>query len=96
MVNNHLVSHLKSKIWKLVSSSWDSQSTSYWYGELWEVVFSLKLHKDQTKNKILTKKLESVLRVVLKGPIEDCHKIVNETIEIWKKHHKVQVFIFIL
>jgi hypothetical protein len=31
---------------------------------------------------MLTKNLESVLRVALEEPIEDCHEIINEVIGI--------------
>ena len=37
---------------------------------------------------MLTKNLESVLRVTLEGPIEDCYEIINETIVLWKNNTK--------
>ena len=37
---------------------------------------------------MLTKNLENVLRVALEGPIDDCHKMINEVIGIWKNNTK--------
>jgi hypothetical protein len=44
--------------------------------------------KTKQKNRMLTKNLESVLRVVLEGPIEDYFDIINEAIGIWKNNTK--------
>jgi hypothetical protein len=38
--------------------------------------------KTKQKNRMLTKNLESVLRVALEGPIEDYFDIINEAIGI--------------
>jgi hypothetical protein len=40
------------------------------------------------RNKMLTKNLESVLRVALVGPIKDYHEIIDEAIELWKNNTK--------
>ena len=37
---------------------------------------------------MLTKNLESVLRVVLEGPIEVYCEIINEAIGVWKNNTK--------
>ena len=38
--------------------------------------------KTKQQNKMMTSNLESVLRIALEGPIEDCHKIINKVIGI--------------
>ena len=37
---------------------------------------------------MFTKNLENVLQVVLKGPIDYCHEIINKAIGIWIKNTK--------
>ena len=44
--------------------------------------------KTKQRNRMLTKNLESVLRVALEGPIEDYFDIINEAIGIWKNNTK--------
>ena len=43
---------------------------------------------------MLTKNLESVLWVLLEGLIDDCHKIINEAIGIWKNNTKFRYLFF--
>ena len=55
-----------------------------------ERVFSVQNCIKTKHKKMLTTFLESVLRIALEGPIEDCHEIFNEAIAIWKKN-QIQV-----
>lgn len=49
----------------------------------YERIFSIQnCIKTKQINIMLTKNLEIVLRVILEGSIEDCHEIINESIEI--------------
>lgn len=44
--------------------------------------------KTKHRNRMLTKNLESVLRIAIEGPVQGCHDIFSEAIGIWKNTTK--------